>query len=130
MKVKTLFSIRLVALFALCALLSACGGGSGGGEESAGSERGSNNLAVSWNMPDSRLDGSDLPAHEIGGYLIHHRHENPDVEMGDVIAINDSQATDYTLSSLPSGTHYFAISAYDIDGIQSELSETVIAVLP
>ena len=78
---------------------------------------------LSWTAPSTRADGEALPLSEIDGYRIY---------MGDstsnltpIIDINDSSVTKYTLDGLTVGTHYFSVTTYDINGMESSYSNIV-----
>ena len=78
---------------------------------------------LSWTAPSTRADGETLPLSEIDGYRIY---------MGDsasnltpVLDINDSSVTQYTLDGLAVGTHYFSVTTYDVNGMESSYSNIV-----
>jgi hypothetical protein len=79
---------------------------------------------IRWAAPSTREDGTALPLSEIDGYRIY---------MGDsksslivVLDINDSSVTQYTLTDISKGDHYFAVSAYDIEDRESGLSDIIL----
>jgi major membrane immunogen (membrane-anchored lipoprotein) len=127
--------LQLLCVLVISYLLSACGGG--GGSEANGAERGQSaqapgngSLGLSWYMPDSRTDGSDLEAYEIDGYQIYYTNQDIPVEQGEVVTVRGAQTTDHTLSNLPSGTYRLAVATMDSRGIRSFLSGTITATIP
>ena len=78
---------------------------------------------LSWVAPSTRTDGAVLNMNEIDGYRIY---------MGDnegtltpVMDINDSSVMSFTLNNLTAGGHYFAVTAYDLDGNESGRSNII-----
>lgn len=73
---------------------------------------------VTWTAPTSNADGT-TPA-DVAGYHLYYRHSD-DVYS---VPIRVGNATSYTVSaSGPAGTYYFATTAYDSDGNESDYSE-------
>jgi hypothetical protein len=82
-----------------------------------------NTATLNWTTPTTRDDGTPLPLSEIDGYRIY---------MGDsestlvpVLDINDYTVNQHTLTDIASGTHYFSVTAYDVDGNESDFSNIV-----
>lgn len=75
-----------------------------------------------WTTPTQREDGTSLDPDEISGYRIYHSSEDG---LQEEVYEVPAGATHYAVEDLPEGTHYFAISAIDADGLESELSELV-----
>lgn len=76
--------------------------------------------ALKWTAPTSRSDNTALPLSEIGGYRVYHGSSVSDMEV--VATIDDNSVTEYSLSSLTAGSHYFAVTTYDLYGSESEFS--------
>ncbi|MGD8910518.1 MAG: fibronectin type III domain-containing protein [Chromatiales bacterium] len=118
---KKLATLLLVSIVTL--LLAACG--------SSGSDTGSDNrdttpdshLVLSWGAPSSRVDGSYLSLTELEGYRIYYGSSADDLSM--LVDLNDTDITEYTVDSLPSGNYYFAITVYDLEGLESGFSNIV-----
>ena len=89
--------------------------------ETAQVETGS--LALSWAAPATRTDGSTLEIHEIDGYCIYLGETSDNLQME--IDLNNGLADNYTLTDLPVGTYFVAVTAYDIDGNYSGFSNTI-----
>jgi hypothetical protein len=80
--------------------------------------------SLDWAAPSTREDGTALSLSEIDGYRIY---------MGDsasslvaVMDINDYSITEYTLTGIQQGDHYFAVTAYDKAGSESGLSNIIL----
>lgn len=78
---------------------------------------------LSWNAPTMRSDGSALPLSELAGYRIY-TGTTPDA-LVPLIDINDPGTTTHTITKLPAAQHYYAVSAYNISGVESERSAVV-----
>ncbi|MEJ2620869.1 MAG: putative Ig domain-containing protein [Candidatus Thiodiazotropha sp.] len=78
-------------------------------------------ISLSWVAPSTRTDGSPLPLSEISGYRLYmgtnRNNLSPVVEV--------SGSTTHTVENLETGTYYFAITAYDQTGNESDLSNVV-----
>jgi hypothetical protein len=73
---------------------------------------------LSWSAPTQNTDGS--PATDLAGYRIYHGTSVD--ELNDVAEVTGATNTSYTASQLASGTHYFAVTAYNAAGVESTLS--------
>lgn len=83
---------------------------------------------VSWVAPTTRANGDPLQLSEIGGYRIYYGQTSDNLNQ--VIEINDPSVTEYVVDQLvPSNTYYFAVTAYDTEGIESALSTVVSKVV-
>ncbi len=78
---------------------------------------------LSWAAPSTREDGTPLTLSDIDGYRIY---------MGDsestlvpVMDINDYSVTQYTLTGIEQGDHYFAVTAYDSAASESGFSNII-----
>ena len=78
---------------------------------------------LSWIAPATRIDGSSLSLSEIDGYRIYMGDSESALEP--VMDLNDNSITQYTLSNIAVGTHFYSITAYDVDGQESDLSNIV-----
>ena len=72
-----------------------------------------------WTPPTHRVNGEPIGA-DLAGYKLYRGSRSRYYDT--VIDIPDPLTTDYTLDSLPPGTHYFAVSAYDTQGRESGYS--------
>lgn len=81
-------------------------------------------IDLSWTIPTTRTDGSHLPLSDLAGYRIYMgttaNNLNP------LVDLNDETITQYTVDNLSSsGSYYFAVTAYDTDGMESSLSQVI-----
>ena len=140
MEYWTLKSLKALTVSCICCILIACGGGGGSSTETGGGNPADSNnpsnspdltvLELSWLIPDAREDGTDLYVYEISGYNIYYTSSDAPIEQADVIAIADSQTTDYSFTGLPSGNYRLAIASVDTQGLQSAISEEITARVP
>lgn len=73
-----------------------------------------------WVPPTLNIDGSALSVLELSGYRIYHG-TSPSA-LDDTREVQGADATTYTFDALPSGTHYFAVTAMTVSGMESGLS--------
>ena len=85
----------------------------------------SSSIAFSWVPPTENSNGSPLT--NLAGYKIHYGTVSQDYTQ--VVAVNNPSLNRYVLDSLPSGTYYFAITAYNSAGTESTLSGEISATL-
>ena len=116
--------MRVLRAFALVgvALLAGCGGGGGGGATASDA---ASAAALTWTEPRFNTDGSALT--DIAGYRIYHGTSPSSLSQFDAV---DATVTRASLTSLASGTHYFAVSTLNSTGDESALSGTVTLTLP
>lgn len=74
---------------------------------------------LSWTPPTQYTDGKMLPASELAAYHIYRGSSAANLAR---IAEVDGNATTYTVQELPSGTHYFAVTAVSALGAESAFS--------
>ena len=80
-------------------------------------------LSLAWTAPTTRADGDLLLLSELEGYRIYY---GPDKKhLMALVDLNDSSMTTYTITGLNPGVYYFAVTAYDYDGLESGYSEIV-----
>lgn len=83
---------------------------------------------IHWTAPTSRLDGSALSLSQIDGYKVYEGTSTSDLSR--IATVNDSSSVDVTVNGLASGTHYFAVSATDTDGLEGPQSKPVSFTVP
>lgn len=83
----------------------------------------STSATLSWAAPATRSDGSSLPISEIAGYKIYVGTSASDLSLA--TEITDPYVMEHEFSNLSEGTYYFAVSTYDQDDMESELSTVV-----
>ena len=81
---------------------------------------------LSWTAPTLNTDGTPLT--DLGGYRVYHG-VDPAL-LTDVRTLVGTATTGYQFNSLPSGTHYFAVTAYNLNGIESVLSSVGPKTIP
>jgi Putative Ig domain len=81
------------------------------------SSAGTGTASLSWSAPTQNTDGTTLT--NLGGYKIYHGTSASALNDVRTVAANSAS---YQFTALASGTHYFAISAYNTDGVESSLS--------
>ena len=77
---------------------------------------------ITWSAPTTRADGSPLTAGEIAGYELYHSADTAD-NLQKLTSLSPSELS-VVVNDLTPGTHYFAVSTVDTDGLQSSLSTT------
>jgi hypothetical protein len=82
-------------------------------------------VTLSWQPPTQNTNGS--PITDLAGYMIHYGTAPADYKQ--VARIQNAGLTRFVLDNLAKGTYYFAISAYNTNGLESELSGEVMATL-
>jgi len=87
---------------------------------------GSGTADLSWTAPTQNTDGSALT--DLAGYRVYHG-TSPSA-LTDVIQVAGAANTSYSFSQLTSGTHYFAVAAYNAAGVESTLSAVGSKTIP
>ena len=77
-------------------------------------------IALSWVAPTTRTDGSTLDLSEIAGYRLYMGTSATNLEP--VMDVDDCTINNHVMENLETGTYYFAITAYDLTGNESDLS--------
>lgn len=85
----------------------------------------STGVTLGWVAPTQNSNGT--PITDLAGYKIHYGTMSQDYTQE--VAIDNPSLSRYVVDSLPSGTYYFAITAYNSKGIESALSDEVSAKL-
>ena len=114
----------------LSIMLSACGGGSSGSLNNTDSNnsvvtssQATGTANLSWVAPSKNVDGSPLTLSTIAGYRIYHGITNGNLSL--LYDVSDGSITHYTVVGLKAGTHYFALTTYNIYGQESAYSRIV-----
>lgn len=82
--------------------------------------------ALSWLAPTQNTDGS--PVTGLAGYRVYHG--TTASALNDVFQVSGAASTSYTVSQLPSGTHYFAVAAYTTAGVEGAMSAVGSKTIP
>jgi len=91
-------------------------------------QTGNGTATINWTIPETYEDGSALALYELSGYRVYYGNSANNLVMH--ADINDNSTTTYTVSNLPAGKYYFAITSYDADGIESGLSGIATFTVP
>jgi hypothetical protein len=81
----------------------------------------SNAVTLSWQAPTENSDGSTLS--DLTGYKVHYGSASK--SYSDTIQVANAGLTTYVVQNLPTGTYYFAVTAYNASGKESSLSGEV-----
>ena len=82
--------------------------------------------SLSWSPPTQNTDGSTLT--NLGGYKLYHGTSAS--SLTDVRTVSSAGTTNYQFTALAAGTHYFAITAFNTDGVESALSAVGSKTIP
>lgn len=80
-------------------------------------------IELSWSIPSSREDGSDLELYEIDGYVVSYGTDSEN--LNNTVDIIGYGETSVVIDELESGTYYFAIATIDSEGVQGAFSEAI-----
>jgi len=81
---------------------------------------------VSWSPPTERTDGTPLT--DLAGYRVHYGKSSTD--LATVITIDNPGITSYVIEGLTSGSWYFATTAFDDQGMESDFSNVASKTIP
>ncbi len=79
---------------------------------------GMGSTTVSWAAPTRNTDGSTIT--DLGGYVIHHG-LSPNA-LTSTVRIANPGISSYVIDNLSTGTHYFALTAFNSSGVESAMS--------
>ena len=98
-------------------LLSGCPGGV---QVTPGSTTGAatGSVTLSWSAPTTDADGG--PVTGLAGYRIYMGADPADLALR--AGVSGAASTTFEISGLASGTYYFAVTAYNASGVESEKS--------
>ena len=80
-------------------------------------------IELTWDIPEQREDGSELPLYEINGYVI--AYGTSEAELTNQLVVEGASTTSTVLDNLNSGTYYFSIATVDSDGVQGAYSNVI-----
>jgi Fibronectin type III domain len=81
----------------------------------------SSSVTLGWQAPTQNTDGS--PITDLAGYKIHYGTASDDYTQ--TVELNNAGLSRYVVDNLPSGTYYFAVTAYNSKGVESNMSAEV-----
>lgn len=126
------FALNKVLYVIVASQLVACGGSGGGGGSSASSaSTGSSatgtstgTITLEWTAPVIRADGTPLSLAEIDSFRIYYREQVDDYYPNNV-DVKDGTATSATMTGIPAGNYFLAMTTFDTEGRQSKFSSEV-----
>ncbi|MBN1441279.1 MAG: fibronectin type III domain-containing protein [Planctomycetes bacterium] len=123
-RTKGLLSVCFGGMLVGCLALGCAGGGDDGVDDGIPDTDALYSVSLTWDPPSLNEDNS--PVGDLGGYRIYVGSE-PGVysRVEDVGNLNVA-----TVGSLPEGTRYFAVTAYDLDGNESSFSGELSVQIP
>ncbi len=80
-------------------------------------------MSLRWRAPSTRIDGTPLNLGDIDGYTIYVGTSQSNLQM--YVDVNRGDISSYTIEDIELGNYYVAISAYDVSGRASDLSNIV-----
>ena len=122
--------IRLTGLLVIALVISACSGGSassGTGSSTGGSSTSTaggttvgaaGTATLTWAAPTENADGTAIT--DLAGYTLYYG-TNPS-DLTESITVSGAASTTAEVKDLPAGTYYFAVSAYNAMGLESQQS--------
>jgi ABC-type glycerol-3-phosphate transport system substrate-binding protein len=117
-------TITLALLIISSLLLTACGGGtSETSSDNRDTTSSGSKLLLEWSAPATRTDASPLALSELQGYRVYYGTSPNDLQL--LVDLNDSTINDFKVDSIPAGNYYFAVTVYDMDGIESGFSNII-----
>jgi hypothetical protein len=126
--VSNLRAFQLFVSFALLFGLAGCKEApstatlAGSSVSGTGSE-GTSPVTLNWEAPSESADGTPLT--DLAGYKVYES-----VTPGSYSSVTEvGNEMEHTFDSLAEGTHYFSVSAYDVWGNESDLSDEVSALV-
>lgn len=113
--------VRLLGLIAVLLAASGCGGGAGTDPTNSG-PAGIVPTTVSWQKPTANDDGS--PMTDLAGYQLYYAPETPVTADNSVsVAVLNPNQTTYVVWDLPPGTYHFTVTAVNLQGSESMMSD-------
>jgi hypothetical protein len=90
-----------------------------------GTTTSSSSVTLGWVAPTQNSNGTPITG--LSGYKIHYGTASQDYTQ--VVSLANPSLSRYVMDSLSSGTYYFAITAYNAQGIESPLSGEITTTL-
>ena len=115
---------EVVALPRFTITVAAAGTGDGPGDN-PGNDPGTHSVTLAWDAPEQNTDGSPLT--DLQGYKLYYGTASR--SYSDSIVIDNPGVTRYVVDTLSPGTYYFALTAFNSKGAESDYSSEVSATL-
>jgi hypothetical protein len=84
-------------------------------------------ITLAWDAPTANADGT--PLSDLSGFRIYYGNTSP-LTPENSTTIDVANGTTHTIPDLDPGTYFFAVSALDLNGNESELSEETSTEIP
>ncbi len=131
-ELRKIFTIRILMAIGLMLMMAGCGrGGSGGSDgsgstsivsDSTGTDTGAGTGTLTWDAPSTNANGTVLT--DLAGYKIYYGKKSGNyTEVEDVENVTTVSSDE--LPDIQSGIWYFAVTAYDTSGNESDYSNEV-----
>lgn len=106
-------------------MIQGCGdGGVSGSDPATSIPVGVNSATLSWEKPTTNQDGSSLT--DLAGYQIYYGQTTPVTrDNSQSILVWDQNETSYVVAELAPGIYHFAVTAVDLLGNESPMSDEV-----
>ena len=82
-------------------------------------------VTLTWDAPTTYTDGSQIALDQLGAYKVYYGHASHTYTSNVSVPNPMTPTVTYVLSSLPTGTYFFAVAATDIYGNESDPSNEV-----
>jgi hypothetical protein len=106
------------------ALTAGCGGGGGGSDSSVAA----GSAALSWEKPTTNDDGS--PMTNLAGYQIYYSQRTPvTTDNSQSASVLNPNKTSYVVADLTPGTYYFTVTAVNLQGGESRMSNEAVKTI-
>lgn len=109
----------------ICVVVGSCkpGGPAGPGEGPGPGETDGFPVTLQWNAPTEDAEGN--PLEDLLGYRVHYRESSPANGPGSTMSDVDAADTRALIVDVPAGVWYFGVTARDVAGNESALSNEV-----
>lgn len=80
---------------------------------------------LTWTAPTQNTDNSPIPATgpgSLAGFKLYHAPTEAGVATATPLVVNDKTATTHTIAGLPAGQRYYGAKAFNVEGIDSDMS--------
>jgi hypothetical protein len=120
---------RGACLLGLISILLAASGCGGAGTDPVGAgPSGPGVAALSWAKPTTNDDGS--PMTNLAGYQIYYAQETPVTPANsEIISVLNPNQTAFQVADLTPGTYYFTVTAVNLGGAESSMSNEAIKTI-
>lgn len=120
--------VRLLGLISILLASSGCGGGTGGTDPVNSGPVGTGVAALSWAKPTTNDDGS--PMTNLAGYQLYYAQETPVTPANSQsVSVLDPNQTSLEVDALAPGTYYFTVTAVNLQGAESSMSNEAIKTI-